>query len=61
MVVVRMFDVLALPVAAAAKRAGDAVVVVLRQGLCSRCRRRLVKQLLTPEELAAYDERSGEV
>lgn len=54
--VVRVFDVFALPVVAVGKRGGDVVVVVLRQGLCCACRRRLVRQLLTREELAACDD-----
>lgn len=54
--VVRVFDVFALPVVAVGKRSGDIVVVILQQGLCSRCRRRLVKQLLTAEELAVCND-----
>jgi hypothetical protein len=54
--IVRVFDIFELPVPATAKRAGDVVVVLLRQDLCPRCRRRLVKQLLTPEELSACND-----
>jgi hypothetical protein len=55
--VVRVFEVPALMVAGAAKRVGDVVVIVLISGLGAGRRRGLIAELLSPEELAAHNER----
>lgn len=56
MAIVRVFEH-ELDVPAVAARDGDLVVVVLSPGLPELSRRRLLKDLLSSDELAAYDEK----